>query len=88
MPLQSAGMEGAGWEKSRTECQRRYIGKPLFEQGLPKRPVPNWRIRPSNKGILAAKEYMPRPSARLLPDGQDRTHNKVANELVPGVDGE
>jgi hypothetical protein len=55
---------------------------------LRKRPVPNWRIRPSNNGILAAKEYMQCPGARLLPDGQDRTHNEVANELIACVDSE
>ncbi len=44
---------------SRTERQRRYQGKPFFELGLPKRPVPYWRSRPFNKGILSAKEYMP-----------------------------
>jgi len=41
----------------RTERQRRYKGKPLFELGLPKRPVPCWRIRLVKKGISAAKEY-------------------------------
>ena len=45
----------AGWEESRTDRQRRYKGKTVFELGLPKRPVPYQRVRPSNKGNRPAK---------------------------------
>jgi hypothetical protein len=39
------------WEEIRTERQLRFIGKPLFELGLPKRLVPIWRTRPGNMGV-------------------------------------
>jgi hypothetical protein len=48
---------GAGFV--RTEVPAAIEGKPLIELGLPKRPVPYWRIRPARKGISAAKEYRP-----------------------------
>jgi hypothetical protein len=44
-------------KESWTARQRRYQSKPLFELGLPKRPVPYQRRRPIKKGILALKEY-------------------------------
>jgi hypothetical protein len=55
-----------------TARQGWYEGKPLFKPSLPipKRPVPSRRIRPVNKGILMAKEYMPggyRQRVRMTP---------------------
>ena len=47
-------------DERRTERQQQYEGKPLFELGLPKRPVLGRRNRPVTKGILISKEYVPR----------------------------
>jgi hypothetical protein len=57
--------------------------KPAVELGLHLRPIAGQRIRPNDKGILGAKEYM-----ELSPDGENTTHNEVTHELIACVDGE
>ena len=57
-------------DERRTERQQQYEGKPLFELGLPKRPVLGRRNRPMTKGMLISKEYMPRDycqTVRIVP---------------------
>jgi hypothetical protein len=46
-------------------------GKPLFELGLPKRPVPTGAPVLLNKGIFTGKEYreIDRANASTQPDG-------------------
>jgi hypothetical protein len=46
----------------------------LIELGLPKRPVPYWRVRLPKKGILAGKEYRPHDTGNFeLESGNRRT---------------
>jgi hypothetical protein len=60
----------------------------LFELKLAEAPCPQLAHPSKEQGDSGSERIYAVPRARLLPDGQDRTHNEVAHELIARVDGE